>query len=83
MGSGVKTAVFGGRQGGACPLPESPDLAVVVYLTVWQALIDDTRGSRFFPHGTSGPMASCAVIGPMGPRVVKRAGLRGRFGMPN
>ena len=28
MGSGVKTAVFGG-QGGACPLPESPDLAVV------------------------------------------------------
>ena len=28
MGSGVKTAVFGG-QWGACPLPESPDLAVV------------------------------------------------------
>jgi len=28
MGSGVKTAVFG-VQWGACPLPESPDLAVV------------------------------------------------------
>ena len=31
MGSGVKTAVFGG-QWGACPLPESPDLAVVAKL---------------------------------------------------
>ena len=29
MGSGVKTAVFG-VQWGACPLPESPDLVVVV-----------------------------------------------------